>query len=120
MTGNSVPVILVHGWNSHPGVWNRLVPRLKAAHIPYIRFSHREMADKTLPYIAGALRDCIRQYQKETGYNGAVDIISHSVGTCITRYFLEVLDRTEQREHVRSADRAWPTQQWVCTGRAVP
>jgi pimeloyl-ACP methyl ester carboxylesterase len=101
MTGNPVAVILVHGWNSHPGVWNRLIPRLDAAQIPYSRFSHVEMADKTLPHIAGALRDHIRQYRQETTCDGAVDIICHSVGTCITRYFLEVMDRPEHREHVR-------------------
>lgn len=103
MAGNPspVPVVLMYGWNSHPGIWNRLIPRLDAAHIPYSRFSHMEMADKTLPYIAGVLRDHIRQYRDENGYNGAVDIICHSLGTCITRYFLEVMDRTEHREHVR-------------------
>jgi pimeloyl-ACP methyl ester carboxylesterase len=103
MAGNPapVPVVLVHGWNSHPGVWNRLVPCLDAAHIPYSRFSHVEMVHETLPYIAGALRDHIQKYRNETGYDGAVDIISHSLGTCITRYFLEVMDRAEHREHVR-------------------
>lgn len=101
MTGSPVPVILVHGWNSHPGVWNRLVPRLDAAGIPYSRFSHVEMADKSLPYIASAIGDHIRHYREETGYQGAADLICHSVGTCIARYFLEVTDRAEHREHIR-------------------
>jgi hypothetical protein len=70
MTGNPLPVVLVHGWNSHPGVWNRLVPRLDAARIPYTSFSHVEMADKSLPYIAGALRDHIRYYRDETWFDG--------------------------------------------------
>ena len=35
--------------------------------------------------------------RKETGYDKAVDIISHSTGTCITRYFLEVMDGTHHR-----------------------
>ncbi|MGB9175819.1 MAG: hypothetical protein WCB46_03675 [Methanoregula sp.] len=87
MTGSPVPVVLVHGWNSHPGVWNRLIPRLDAAHIPYSRFSHVEMADKSLPYIAAAIGDHIRHYRDETGYDGAVDFICHSVGTCITAIF---------------------------------
>jgi triacylglycerol lipase len=101
MTSSPIPVILVHGWNSPPGVWTRLVPRLEAAHIPCNRFSYGEMTDRNLPDIAGALRDHIRQERDKAGYNGAVDIISHSLGTCITRYFLEVLDGAEHREHVR-------------------
>ena len=101
MTGDPVPVVLVHGWNSHPGIWNRLIPHLDAAHIPYTRFSHVEMAYETLPHIAAALHDHVRQYRDETGYDGAVDTISHSMGTCITRYFLEVMDRTEHKAHVR-------------------
>jgi triacylglycerol lipase len=101
MTGDPVPVILVHGWNSHPGIWNRLTPRLEAAHIPCGRFSHVRMSTRTMPEIAEALRDYIGNYRKDTGYSGAVDIISHSVGTCITRYYLEVIDGTARRERVR-------------------
>jgi hypothetical protein len=96
-----VPVILVHGWNSHPGVWNRLIPRLDAARIPYSRFSHEKMAHESLPHIAEALRDHVRQYRDDTGYDGPLDTVSHSLGTCITRYCLEVMDGTEHREHVR-------------------
>jgi triacylglycerol lipase len=101
MTERPVPVILVHGWNSHPGIWNRLIPRLDAAGIPHSRFSHVEMADKPLPYIAGALREHIRTFRDNADYAGPVDIVCHSVGTCITRYFLEVMDGQERREHVR-------------------
>jgi triacylglycerol lipase len=101
MTPAPVPIILVHGWNSHPGVWNRLIPRLDAAGIPYSRFSHEKMAHESLPHIAAALRDHVLQYRDETGYDGALDTVSHSLGTCITRYCLEVMDRTEHREHVR-------------------
>jgi triacylglycerol lipase len=101
MRPDPVPVILVHGWNSHPGVWNRLIPRLDAAHIPYSRFSHREMAHETLPNIAAALRNHVRQYRDETGYDGALDTVSHSLGTCITRYCLEVMDGKDRKERVR-------------------
>ena len=101
MTESPVPVILVHGWNSHPGVWNRLITRLDAAHIPYSRFSHEKMAHESLPHIAKALKDHVRYYRDETGYDGPLDTVSHSLGTCITRYCLEVMDGTEHKEHVR-------------------
>ena len=101
MAADPVPVILVHGWNSHPGVWNRLIPRLDAAGIPYSRFSHEKMAHESVPHIAGALWDHVRQYRDKTGYDGALDTVSHSMGTCITRYCLEVMDGTEHKEHVR-------------------
>jgi len=29
MNGDRCPVILVHGWNSHPGVWKRLIVHLE-------------------------------------------------------------------------------------------
>ena len=75
MTESPAPVVLVHGWNSHPGVWNRLIPKLDSARVPYSRFSHVEMADQSLPYIAAAIGDHIQHYRDETGYDGAVDII---------------------------------------------
>jgi len=43
MSGDRFPVILVHGWNSHPGVWKRLVGRFEAAGIPYRKFDHSGM-----------------------------------------------------------------------------
>jgi len=59
------------------------------------------MAHESVPHIAGALRDHVRQYRDETGYDGALDTVSHSMGTCITRYWLEVMDGKEHEEHVR-------------------
>ncbi len=101
MKPDPVPVILVHGWNSHPGVWNRLIPHLDAARIPYSRFSHEKMAHESIPHIAAALHNHVRLYRDETGYDGPVDTVSHSMGTCITRYYLEVMDRTDREARVR-------------------
>ena len=101
MTRSRIPVILVHGWNSHPGVWNRLIPRLDAAGIPYSRFSHAEMAGEDMPCIARALGDHLREYREETGYDGQADIVAHSLGACITRHYLEVADGAARRERVR-------------------
>lgn len=101
MTGEPIPLILVHGWKSHAGVWNRLLPRLDAAGITCSRFSYEQIAGEDIPVIAGALENHLRQYRRETGYAGQVDICAHSLGTCIVRYFLEVMDGKARREKVR-------------------
>lgn len=101
MQDTTVPVILIHGWNSHPGVWNRLVPCLDAAGIPWARFDHTGLRDRDLETIAAALKDFLARWRGETGYAGEVDIICHSIGTCIARYLLEVMDRPAKNERVR-------------------
>lgn len=101
MTPDPVPVILVHGWNSHPGAWNRLASRLDTAGIPSARFDHTGMRDADLVTIARALGIFLLEWRKKAGYTGPVDIVSHSVGTCITRYLLEVFDGESQQERVR-------------------
>jgi triacylglycerol lipase len=101
MTQDPVPVILVHGWNSHPGAWNRLVTRLDVAGIPSVRFDHTPMRDADLETIARALGMFLTGWREETGHTGPVDVVSHSVGTCITRYLLEVIDGERKQERVR-------------------
>jgi triacylglycerol lipase len=101
MSSEPYPVILVHGWNSHPGIWNRLVPRLSEASIPFWKFDHTGMNGADLPELAAALGASIGDMRDETGYGGLVDIVSHSVGTCITRFLLEVMDGTAQSHKVR-------------------
>ncbi|MFA5331254.1 MAG: acetyltransferase [Methanoregula sp.] len=96
-----VPVILVHGWKSHPGIWNRLVPRLDKEKIPYWSFDHTALAGATMEVIATALGDYITVQRRERGYDGPVDIVCHSIGSCATRYFLEVMDGSARRENVR-------------------
>ena len=101
MSTGPCPVVLVHGWNSHPGIWNQLVPRLSAASVPVWKFDHTRMNNADILKRAGALALYITSMRDESGYTGPVDIVSHSVGTCITRYLLEVIDGTERKERVR-------------------
>jgi pimeloyl-ACP methyl ester carboxylesterase len=101
MNGNRYPVILVHGWNSHPGIWKKLVVCLEAVGIPYGKFDHSGMRDSTLPEISMALLDYLRTVREGRGWTGPVDIVSHSMGTCIVRYLLEVTDGTERNQNVR-------------------
>ena len=101
MNGDRYPVILVHGWNSYPGVWKRLVVRLEAAGIPYRKFDHTRMKGSALPEIAESLLDYLREVRDDSGWSGPVDIVCHSVGTCIVRYLLEVVDGTDRTQAVR-------------------
>jgi pimeloyl-ACP methyl ester carboxylesterase len=101
MTSRAVPVILVHGWNSHPGAWNQLVARLNAAGIPSARFDHTGMGGEHLEVIAQALGKFLQAWRAESGYSGPVDMVCHSVGTCIARYLLEVEDGTAKKIRIR-------------------
>lgn len=95
------PVVLVHGWNSHPGIWNRLVLQLSGASIPYWKFDHSGMNGIDIAELAIALDESITDMRNDSGYTGPIDIVSHSVGTCITRYLLEVVDGTAHDQKVR-------------------
>lgn len=95
------PVVLVHGWNSHPGVWNRLVDRLEAASIPYWQFDHSAMAGEGLAGRAVALKTYVDGMRDGTGYDGPVDVVCHSFGACIARQCLEVADGAARRARVR-------------------
>jgi len=35
LTNERCPAVLVHGWRSHPGIWNRLAPVLTDAAVPF-------------------------------------------------------------------------------------
>jgi triacylglycerol lipase len=59
------------------------------------------MPDPGLADITLALGKFIQRQRDETGYDGPVDIVCHCMGTCISRYLLEIVDLHRQREHVR-------------------
>jgi len=101
MKGDRYPVILVHGWNSHPGIWKKLVIRLEEAKIPYKKFDHTGMQGSALPDIAESFNTYLREVRHENSWSGPVDIVCHSIGTCIVRYLLEVVDRRDRTQAVR-------------------
>jgi len=101
MTPEPIPVILVHGWKSHPGIWNRLVPQLKEAEIPFWSFDYTPLNGASMEEIARALHEYIAGQRGSWGYDGPADIVCHSIGSCVTRYLLEVMDGSARRERVR-------------------
>jgi triacylglycerol lipase len=101
MRESQYPVILVHGWNSHPGVWKKLIVHLKTAGIPYSIFDHTGMKGSALPEISESLLYYIREIRSDNAWSGPVDIVCHSLGTCIVRYLLEVVDGTERKQLIR-------------------
>ena len=101
MSARTVPVVLVHGWKSHPGIWNRLLPRLRETGIPAWVFDYTALDGATMEEIAGALGEFIDERRTEEGYTGSIDIVCHSIGSCVTRCLLEVTDGRARHEQVR-------------------
>ena len=101
MPQKPIPVVLVHGWKSHPGIWNRLVPRLNEEGISFWSFDYTRLYGASMEVIAGTLRDFIATQREEQGYSGSIDMVCHSIGSCIARYLLEVMDGTTRHERVR-------------------
>ncbi|MFZ0004570.1 MAG: acetyltransferase [Methanoregula sp.] len=96
-----IPVILVHGWKSHPGIWKRLTERLDDSRISYWIFDYTVLDGSAMEEIAKNLGEFIAAKRKEYEYTGSVDIVCHSIGSCIARYLLEVNDGHARHEQVR-------------------
>lgn len=101
MRDRAIPVVLVHGWKSHPGIWNRLVPRLCEAEIPVWTFDYTSLDGAAMEKIAGALGRFIAQKRAEENYAGSIDLVCHSIGSCVARFHLEVTDGGAKNERVR-------------------
>jgi pimeloyl-ACP methyl ester carboxylesterase len=101
MNGAECPVVLVHGWKSHPGIWNRFTPLLgNGSFSPWI-YGYDTLDDPSLAEIAAGLRSFINRKRDETGYDGPIDFVCHCMGTVVSRYLLEVLDNGVHHERVR-------------------
>ncbi len=95
------PVVLVHGWKSHPGVWDQLAGALEERSIPFWNFDHSMMKGDGVPEIAQSLHQFILEKRVESGFSGPVDMVCHSMGTGIARYLVEVRDGKTRLEKVR-------------------
>ena len=96
------PVVLVHGWKSHPKVWNPLVRRLEEESFVCWNFSHSKLRDAGAEEIGHALMDYIHTMQEEQAYHGPIDMVCHSMGAAVARYVLEVMDGDSHKIPVRT------------------
>lgn len=101
MNGDGHPVVLVHGWKSHPGIWNRFMPLLGRASISSWNYGYDALDDPSLAGIATGLRSFITEKRDASGYDGPLDFVCHCMGTVVARYLLEVLDCGAHCERVR-------------------
>lgn len=95
------PVVLVHGWNHHPGIWNRITPLLKKEDVPIWKFDFSGLSRPSIPSVAASFGMYLESMRDETDWQGCVDVVCHSLGTCAARYYLEVMDRTSETGMVR-------------------
>ena len=100
MKSDRYPVILVHGWNVAPASGRDwlFVLRQQAS---LQKFHHAGMQGSAFPEIAASLDNDLREVRHESGWSGPVDIVCHSIGTCLVRYLLEVVDGTDRSQTVR-------------------
>jgi triacylglycerol lipase len=96
-----IPVVFVHGWNSHPGIWNRLIRQIESPSVSCWNFNHSLTNSAPLSDAATMLHDYIVTMRTRIKYSGPIDIVCHSMGTCIARYMLEVLEKNAQDSLVR-------------------
>ncbi|WP_440950782.1 PKD domain-containing protein [Methanosphaerula subterraneus] len=89
-----IPVVLIHGWNSGPGMWDALTPALNKEGIQYWNFPYDASADPTASadVLATYIRDKRSSYRPDlypNGYTGKIDIVCHSMGAIVSRWYME-------------------------------
>ncbi|MDD1723847.1 MAG: acetyltransferase [Methanospirillum sp.] len=97
----SIAVVLVHGWKSHPGVWRRLIEKLSLPPERIWSFEYTHLDKEPVRVIARELQVFIRNKRAKENYLGKIDIVCHSMGGCVARFYIEVLDGERREEKIR-------------------
>ena len=94
------PVILVHGFDNGAGIqypllWHKLMHKLDTEGIRYYAFNYSQASTQD-PYVVASTLFEPWMNQKKTElsygdapYNGKFDIICHSMGALVTRFYIE-------------------------------
>jgi len=85
------PIVLVHGLNGKPSDWDKLTQELRKNDIPVWIFDYNgKTHDGVIPN-AIRLQDFIDTQRSQNNYDGEIDIICHSMGAQVSRYYMEKL-----------------------------
>jgi pimeloyl-ACP methyl ester carboxylesterase len=90
------PVILLHGWrpaltpSGQVATWELLKTKLEAAGIPYYEFNYLPANGNPVEY-AHRLQRFMDDIIADSNYAGKFDIICHSMGAMVSRYYMENL-----------------------------
>ena len=90
-----IPVILIHGWTGSPETWDRLDTRLVVEGYPVIIFNYEDINKEDPREVAQRLNLLIENYKLNSNYEGKFDIVCHSMGGLVSRYYIEHLDGEE-------------------------
>jgi YVTN family beta-propeller protein len=93
----TIPVVLVHGWRSSPVVWNNMTNRLQQEGFEVWNFDYERFNTFDPLVIAPNLSDFIDTQRNNLTYNGQeyngpIDIVCHSMGAIVSRYYMEDLN----------------------------
>ncbi len=98
-TALDTPILLLHGLgHNHSGYW-LLRSRLQRAGFSRIHYLNYSPLENDIISIAKTLRDHIAQLQDEQGIE-SVNLVGHSMGGLIARYYVESLDGHHNVAHV--------------------
>jgi len=90
----AVPVLLVHGWRGSPEKWTELKKKLDDEGIVNHIFDYSPGLGDPRDY-AVKLKDWIEKLRADTGYAGKFDIVCHSMGAMVSRWYMKELGGTE-------------------------
>jgi len=90
-----VPVVLVHGWHGSGTNWASLENALDKEGVPHWNFDYRTWSDPTVSTVnelAAFIQTKRSTFYPDlypNGYTGKTDIVCHSMGAIVTRWWME-------------------------------